>query len=575
MAVESSETPVNGIRGASDNRPASKQNSLPTRPSLALRLEQWLSWLEEHPRLSLGTLVFLLTAQISPWFYPTGDGSLYLSTVREFLSQFRAGQVSEFRCFVPPGYPLLILPAFLTGDKPFLALSILNWALAMALLLGTYRWMKRQFPSAAVLLTGVVMVNITLWTFYRRPLKELAFMAMLMWSVELLHHLLRPKPTRTTLLYAGGTGLLITLLSLIRYPGLTLVIGFTLAVLVQARRGDMSWKRAVGVAAAVGILPVIAIGSWLAYDKQYAGGAVYLQEITGIYTEDYDNATEPPPDENPSLQTWTRHLYFSDSKFVRSTLPQFLAGLQYRVTDLGCMSLPGFWKAVPDPSRWLDPWRFVYFAFFLLLLAGWWRIVRRRVDVLILTTPAYFLLYVHWVCDQPGGRFMLPILPAIVACTWMGCGLKQHSRACLFGLVLLLHLGQSTAYWLLIDAPRAINMDRQWHIADRFAESIRVEPSFVGIQDLPLEVFLALNLTLDSRTRPQALAEPITPDIRWIVTPAGMAAPPDFILHDSVEGYTLLHRSSVQQGSTTVNVKREDLPPRLVSKSNEEPLSVR
>jgi hypothetical protein len=126
---------------------------------------------------------------------------------------------------------------------------------------------------------------------------------------------------------------------------------------------------------------------------------------------------------------------------MTATVPRFMSGPSS--TDIGCMTLPGLWKAVPEPGNWLDIWSIVYVSFFLFLLVGWFRLVRRKADVLILTLPAYFLLYVHWVCDQPGGRFMLPMLPAVIACGWYGLGLKRRLRR-LLSPFLFLHFGQAS-----------------------------------------------------------------------------------------------------------------------------------
>ncbi len=128
-----------------------------------------------------------MAVQVSPWLYPAVDGCLYLKTVREFLS---AETLANFRCYVPPGYLPLIAPAFAFGDRPFLAVSILQWMMALSLIGGLYVWARRQFPATAILFTAAVMVNISVWTYYRRPLKEVASMALLMWTVNLMHVLL-------------------------------------------------------------------------------------------------------------------------------------------------------------------------------------------------------------------------------------------------------------------------------------------------------------------------------------------------------------------------------------------------
>jgi hypothetical protein len=123
------------------------------------RIEGWIEGVNRRPRLWLALFAVLMAVQISPWLYPTVDGCLYMKTARDFLA---APSLSEFRCLVPPGYPALITPAFLLGNRPFLAIAVLQWLMSVALIGGVYVWARRQFPSAAVLLTGAVMFNISL-----------------------------------------------------------------------------------------------------------------------------------------------------------------------------------------------------------------------------------------------------------------------------------------------------------------------------------------------------------------------------------------------------------------------------
>ena len=119
-----------------------------------LPLERWIEGANWRPRLCLAALAVLMAVQISPWLYPAVDGCLYLKTVREFLS---TQKLSSFHCYVPPGYLPLIAPAFAFGDRPFLAVSILQWLMAVALIGGLYVWARRQFPATAVLFTSLVM----------------------------------------------------------------------------------------------------------------------------------------------------------------------------------------------------------------------------------------------------------------------------------------------------------------------------------------------------------------------------------------------------------------------------------
>ena len=91
------------------------------------RLERWIEGTNRHPRIGLAVFAALMAVQISPWLYPTVDGCLYMKTARDFLA---APSLTDFHCLVPPGYPALITPAFLFGNRPFLEIAVLQWLLS-------------------------------------------------------------------------------------------------------------------------------------------------------------------------------------------------------------------------------------------------------------------------------------------------------------------------------------------------------------------------------------------------------------------------------------------------------------
>ncbi len=61
---------------------------------------------------------------------------------------------------------------------------------------GVYRWIRPLAPAAAVLLTGLVMVNVALWIYYRRTLSEMAFMTVMIWTVLVLNSALEAGQLR-------------------------------------------------------------------------------------------------------------------------------------------------------------------------------------------------------------------------------------------------------------------------------------------------------------------------------------------------------------------------------------------
>ncbi len=155
---------------------------------------------------------------------------------------------------------------------------------------------------------------------------------------------------------------------------------------------------------------------------------------------------------------------------VAAPIWRFAHGLVYRINDVGCIVVPGLWKSAVPSAPVLTVPMVLFLVLFVFVALGWRRIVRRKVDVLALTFPAYLFLYAHWVCDQPGGRFMLPMLPIIMVSVWYGLGPFVRRPMTVFGLLILAHIGQSTVYWLWIDAPRAYQESQNWSMVDRLAD---------------------------------------------------------------------------------------------------------
>ena len=536
--------------------------------SKILLIERWIESANRRPRFWLVALALLMAVQISPWLYPAVDGCLYLKTIRDFLS---AHNRLDFSCYVPPGYLPFVAPAFVFGDRPFLAVAILQWLMAVALIGGLYVWARRQFPATAVLFTTVVMVNISMWTYYRRPLKEVASMAILMWTVNLMHILLEERRLSRIIGLTAAVAFLTSYLTLIRYSAISLAVGFTLAAALLARRRAFGWSRALAMSSLVGVSAGAALFGWLYYDKIHGGGQ-YWQEVASVYSEAKDGpeaAPAPTPEAAPLARSASSALTLSstpsgpplrtalepppqvDSTGVRRTaepvaapLWRLLHGLIYRINDVGCLTVPGLWKSsVPSVPTLTVPMA-VFVLLFVVIGFGWLKVVRRKLDVLALTLPVYILIYTHWVCDQPGGRFMLLMLPIITACAWYGVGVLVRRQMLVFGLLVLAHLGQSTAYWLLIDAPRAYRLHQNWAMVDRLAEEIRRRPGQVAIADAIQSDCQGLWLELDWGCRLQGLEKALAPSVTWVVDEAGKTPVEGFSVCRVDGPVQLLHRNT-------------------------------
>ena len=497
------------------------------------RLESWIEATNRRPRLWLAVFALLMAVQISPWLYPTVDGCLYMKTARDFLA---APSLSDFHCLVPPGYPALITPAFLLSSRPFLAIAVLQWVLSVVMIGGVYVWARRQFPRAAVLLTAAVMVNISLWTYYRRPTKEIATLALLMWTVNLMHRLLDERRIGRIITLTVCAAILTAYASLMRYTVVTLTVGFGLAAAWLAWQRAFGWSRAVTMSAAVGLVTAITLAGWLYYDRTYGAGGIYLREVMSVYSHQTSRVAKSrtpggETDQNDQpIEMQANEMTSADDETATHSPPvRFLQGVAYRINDVGCLCVPGLWKSSIEPWEVPGTSMLAFLGLSGVLVVGWWKIVRRRLDVLALTLPAYFLLYSHWVCDQPGGRFMLPMLPILVACGWCGVQTLVHRRATLvFGLLILVHLAQAGGYWLLIDAPRAYENHRNWSLVDRLADQIRKRHGEVALATAVEQDCHGLWLELDWTYPLRSLEYQFGPRVVWIVEPAGRRPPKGF-----------------------------------------------
>ncbi len=513
------------------------EESVPTRLS---QIEGWLEGVNRQPRLWLALFAVLMAVQISPWLYPTVDGCLYMKTARDFLA---APTLAEFRCLVPPGYPALITPAFFFGNRPFLEIAVLQWLMSVALIGGVYVWARRQFPSMAVLLTGAVMFNISLWAYYRRPTKEVATLAVLMWTVNLMHRLLDERRVGRVVAFTVAAAVLAAYVSLMRYTTITLTVGFGVAAAWLAWKHAIGWPRAVAMSGTVGLIAAVILGAWLYYDRTYGAGGIYLREVMSVYSKQAprrdkhrpgssDADSSPQGNDLASNETAT----VDDDAAGHSPPARFLQGLVYRINDIGCLCVPGLWKSTVDPWQLPHASMVPFLGLMAVLGIGWWKIVRRRLDVLALMLPAYFLLYSHWVCDQPGGRFMLPMLPILVASAWFGVATLVRRRALLvFGLLMGVHLVQAGSYWMAVDAPRARANDQKWSLVDRLADEIRKRHGEVALATSVEQDCHGLWLELDWSYPLRNLEMQFSKRVVWVVEPAGLEPPKGFSV-DWVDG---------------------------------------
>jgi hypothetical protein len=469
-----------------------------------------------RPACWLAVAAMLLALQVKWWWQPCPDALSYLSIARH-MAHGELQLLGSPHVRMAPGYPLLIAPAFLLSDRPFLIIAIIHFALALAFMAAVYVWFRRVAGSAAAPLTALVMCCACLWQYYRYAVSELAFMAALMWAAYALDRLLRAATRRQVAVWAAASVGLTVMAAFTRQVGVLLLCGFAAALLVRALRGEIAWRRAVGLAALVGApvsAAVLALVGWDHAMAQRAGDGAksYAQYLAA------DHMTP---------------------------LQQVVEGIRLRTSE-SRLVIPGMYKAYARTGQWLNPLTPFYLVVSTALAWAWWKKARELGDLLLYTLPAYVALYVVWPFDQ-GGRYMLPMLPVLVLCLWALLErLPQWRFTALLALVAA-HAAASLVYWAR-DLQFA-QYHRHWPEVARLAEPLRCGPNTVGWcdpDDLPqLKGYkLMLAYEINRPLTEVAAHQPMGPRVRWLVAPWPPPEVEGFVPRTAAGALALLERAN-------------------------------
>ncbi len=477
-------------------------------------MEDWLARQSIRPLPWMGLFALLLAIQISPWWYPTPDAAAYLSIARAIATTHRFRNLGGVHLAYPPGYPLLISPAFLISGRPFVILSAMHWLMALILMAGVYRWTVKLAPEAALLLTGLTMVNVTLWIYFRRTLSELAFMTVMIWTAIMLDAVLDAGSRRSGALKAALGGLLLIALAMIREPGVLLGLGFAIAALLRVhdrelRAADSLWMSAmVAAPAAAGVL------AFLLYDRATARAAP--SAVFGTHLSGFLDPGAP-------------------------ILPRIVEGLRLQISEAGRLIVPGMFKSYAAHEQWLNINVVIYLAMFALVAAGWWRLIHRRREVLAATLPLYFALYVAWAFDADA-RYLLPFLPVLLASLWFVLEPLTRSRLTVLAALLVLHLAVALGYWTTVEIPRGRECNRQWTAVETFVPDLRDATGLiVATHQVPECARLMLSFLID-RPLPERQRPGDFPQARWLLLPSDTASPSGFGMEKEEQHYKLLVR---------------------------------
>ncbi len=441
-------------------------------------------------------LVLLLAMQIKWWWQPTPDAACYLSIARH-MSEGRLALFDTPHLKYAPGYPAIIAPAFWVSPRPFLAISLIHFALAVSVLGAVLVWFRRLTGPAALLLTAFVMVNVGLWAIYRRTLSELAFMAGLMWSVHALHAAATSQTFRRTALWTAVSVLLLIFTCYVRQVGVFLLCGLTVTLGVRAIRREESWRRAVALTAAVSCPVVVALLGLIVWDQQ-------MSAVAGQNAKSY-------------------HEYMVADGMTPAA--QIVEGVRLRLSEFGRLLIPGMHKAYARPGEWFDVNTIVYAVLAAFLAGCWWKQTWRSNDILLWTIPIYVAFFATWPFDQ-GTRYMVPILPVLVLCLWSALGRLQWRRQIVIGLVAV-HAAVSIGNWARDLQLRKTNS--VWPQLAELAEPLRTEATPWGIGGVETDLYAMALLEVDRCV--VKLSGDVDADLPlppWLITDIESPAPAGF-----------------------------------------------
>ncbi len=485
--------------------------------------EAWLRRQTEQPAPWLAGLAALLLLEVVPWWTPTPDSVIYLSVARSLARTGVPAALGSPHTGLPIGYPALLSPLFAFGDRPFLAIAALQWALAVAAILLVFAWARRLLPELALHAALLVGANVSIWILVRRPLSEMAFLVVLLAAASLLDRVLvEPRPAARVRLALLGAGLVVTSV-LLREAGVVLIAGFAVAAWRAARRGEPAGRGALTSAAVVAIL----------------GGAF----LTALLAHDLTTAR------NDSGRFLGTHLDgFLELRSDTGT--KLLEGLRLRVAEIGRLAIPGLFKAYGPAGRWLDPSLLVEALAAVMTGLGWWQLAARSSSVLVLAFPFYFALHCAWSFDA-GTRYLAPMLPVIVL-SLLGGIEHRRDRLRIASLALGAHLLVTLGYHATRELPRAHACDRAWSAVDRAVVLVDLSAGPVASRELPECEWSMASYALD---RP-VLRDPATlAGVGSVIGLAGREAPAGFRPTGALGELQVWRREDAQSSSASSSGK--------------------
>jgi hypothetical protein len=483
------------------------------------RVQSLADWIERHPKTILFLLWAFLAMQISPHLALNPDGVAYMSIARSVVQHGKLARLGSIHLRYSPGYPISLVPVFYFGRNPFLDIQFFNLAFAAVFIVTTYLWLSRYDAKMALWSTALVMVNVAWWDFFRRASAEMVFMPILMAAaiaLAIASQTSQPKIFRRAMIASVA---LIMLECFIRQIGVFLSLGFAAAMLAQAIRHRVTWKRAILSSAIVGFAAVAVCSILVAYDDltAHADHGDY-QSVT--YTQLTQNSFRSP-----------------DAGIIE--------GLRRQTAEIGRLIIPAAWKIYAQPGQWLNIDTLVYLIASIPVAIGWFILSKRTLDPLALMFFFYFVFCVSFPFDS-GTRYTIPMLPVIAASLWLiFARLPQPLGRDLFMIYIFVHFCVSVGFWL----DNSASIRRYDRDAPALAQLAAVTPADSGLiaqRGLRLQHHMLLMYDIDRLIFDPDNSQPIPPQFQWLITPSSAPPQPGFQLVQTIQGFNLQHRISPQ-----------------------------
>lgn len=461
-------------------------------------------------------VVLFLAVQIRSWWRPTPDVVGYFSIARSVWSGRGLSNLGNPMLHYAPGYPLLISPAFLFPERTFLGISMLRFVMASITAACVYLWMRRLVPRpAAILLSLLVVFNVSFLHYYRTPLSDLPMMMFLFAAALALRKIAQARRSGPQIAWTVAAASLLLAATVTRQSAITLAAGFAVWALFAAHRRAMGRLKAL-LAAAVMPLPALLAAVYLARrDQAFAGDS-----------------------KNPTYLDQLQPL-------AHGFITQISTGLHLRISEIGRLLIPGMWNAHGRAGNWLDINLLLYLPLAVLVAIGWFRLARRANDPLLWAAPFYAAMYILWPFDQDT-RFFTPILPILAVSLWPFIRLLRTARWRLLAALCAIHLVISVALW--INESRRIGREyaQSWPALQQIAARITANQKPAAAPRITPNAQLWLQFLIDRRLESAAPAVPDSPlpaDVQWLVQPAvSPRADSDFSLEQTAGGFSLYRR---------------------------------